>query len=112
MAKAKEAKEKTKGKIEAAEWMYEIIAHPHVTEKATLGSQYAQVTFRVPDWATKPKVKEAVETLFGVKVRGVNTLIQKGKTKRFKGAKGFRGDMKKAIVRLEEGQTIDVGSGV
>jgi large subunit ribosomal protein L23 len=103
---------KAKDKIEAAEWMYEIIAHPHVTEKATLGSQYSQVTFRVPGWATKPKVKLAVETLFGVKVKGVNTLVQKGKTKRFKGIKGFRGDQKKAIVRLEEGQTIDMGAKI
>ncbi|MCC7304901.1 MAG: 50S ribosomal protein L23 [Alphaproteobacteria bacterium] len=105
------AKEKTKGS-EAAEWMYEIISQPHVTEKATMGSQYSQVTFRVPDWATKPKVKEAVETLFKVKVKGVNTLILKGKTKRFKGQKGFRSDLKKAIVTLEEGQTIDIGTGV
>lgn len=106
------AKTKEKKGSEAAEWMYEIIAQPHVTEKATMGSAHAQVTFRVPDWATKPKVKEAVETLFGVKVKGVNTLILKGKTKRFKGHKGFRSDMKKAIVTLEEGQTIDVGAGV
>lgn len=107
MAKAKAAKG-----TEAAEWMYEIIASPHVTEKATLGSQYSQVTFKVPGWATKPQVKEAVETLFGVKVKGVNTLILKGKTKRFKGYKGFRSDQKKAIVTLEEGQMIDTGTGI
>lgn len=104
MAKAK--------KIEAAEWMYEIIRSPHVTEKATLGSQYSQVTFKVPNTATKPDIKKAVEVLFGVKVKRVNTLIQKGKTKRFKGIAGKRSDFKKAVVTLEEGQTIDAGAGV
>ena len=104
MAKAK--------KIEAAEWMYEVILNPHVTEKATLGSQYSQVTFRVANSATKPQIKAAVECLFGVKVKGVNTLIQKGKTKIFKGIKGKRSDFKKAIITLEEGQTIDTGAGV
>ena len=103
MAK-KEAKAK---KIETAEWMYQIVATPHVTEKATRGSEHSQVTFKVPSCATKPQIKQAVETLFGVKVKGVNTLIQKGKTKRFKGNKGFRSDVKKAIVTLEQGQTID-----
>jgi len=83
-----------------------------VTEKATMGSEHSQVTFRVPLSATKPQIKDAVETIFGVKVKGVNTLIQKGKTKRFKGYKGFRGDMKKAVITLEAGQTIDVGAGV
>jgi large subunit ribosomal protein L23 len=112
MAKAK-AKEKEKaGKVEVAEWMYEIISQPHVTEKATMGSQHSQVTFRVPTDATKPRIKLAVETLFGVKVKGVNTLILKGKTKRFKGRKGFRSDLKKAIITLEEGQTIDTGTGI
>jgi large subunit ribosomal protein L23 len=101
-----------KKKAEAQEWMYEIISRPHITEKATLGSEYGQVTFIVPNSATKPKIKEAVEVLFGVKVKGVNTLIQKGKTKRFRGVKGKRSDMKKAIISLEDGQTIDVGAGV
>ena len=104
MAKAK--------KTEAQEWMYEIIRRPHVTEKSTLGSEHGQVSFVVPLSATKPQIQEAVEVLFGVKVTGVNTLVQKGKTKRFKGTKGRRSDMKKAIVTLEEGQTIDVGTGV
>jgi large subunit ribosomal protein L23 len=103
------AKEKT---VEIAEWMYQIIAQPHITEKATMGSQHSQVTFRVPDWATKPQVKQAVEKLFSVKVKAVNTLVLKGKTKRFKGQKGFRSDLKKAIVTLEPGQTIDMGAGV
>lgn len=104
MAKAK--------KTDAAEWMYQAIEAPHITEKATLGSENGQVTFKVASWATKPQIKEAVETLFGVKVKGVNTLIQKGKTKRFRGVKGRRADMKKAVVRLEEGQVIDTGVGV
>ena len=104
MAKAKKA--------EIAEWMYEIIRAPHITEKATLGSQYSQVTFQVPNTATKPEIKKAVEVLFSVKVKGVNTLNQKGKTKRFKGIMGRRTDIKKAIVTLEEGQTIDTGVGV
>ncbi len=104
MAKAK--------KTEASEWMYEIISQPHITEKATLGSEHGQVTFRVPRSATKPKIKLAVETLFGVKVKGVNTLVQKGKNKRFKGVLGRRADFKKAVITLEEGETIDVGAGV
>lgn len=105
------AKAKAK-KVEVAEWMYELIRQPHITEKATMGSQYSQVTFRVPLTATKPQIKQAVEALFGVKVAGVNTLIQKGKTKRFRGVKGARSDFKKAIVTLEEGQTIDTGTGI
>jgi len=104
MAKAKKA--------EAQEWMYEIISQPHITEKATMGSEHGQITFRVPKTATKPKIKLAVETLFGVKVKGVNTLIQKGKNKRFKNVMGRRSDFKKAIITLEDGQTIDVGAGV
>ncbi len=99
-------------KTEAAEWMYDIISSPIVTEKSTMGSQYGQVTFRVPKTATKPQIKTAVEVLFGVKVKGVNTLIQKGKNKRFKGIIGRRSDIKKAVVTLEEGQTIDVGTGI
>ncbi len=104
MAKAK--------KREAAEWMYEMITSPHITEKATLGSENGQVTFKVPMSAAKPQIKEAVETLFDVKVKAVNTLVQKGKTKRFKGIKGKRANFKKAIVTLEEGQTIDTGVGI
>lgn len=104
MAKAKKAN--------AAEWMYEIISAPHITEKATLGSQYSQVTFRVPNTATKPRIKEAVEVLFDVKVKAVNTLVQKGKNKRFKGILGRRSDFKKAIVTLEDGQSIDMGTKI
>ncbi len=99
-------------KAEAKEWMYEIISQPHITEKATMGSEHGQVTFRVPPSATKPQIKEAVEVLFGVKVKGVNTSITKGKTKRFKGVMGRRSNMKKAIVTLVEGETIDVSAGV
>ncbi len=101
-----------KKKTEAAEWMYEIISHPHITEKATLGSEHGQVTFKVPKTATKPKIKQAVETLFGVEVKGVNTMIQKGKNKRFKGIVGRRSDFKKAVVTLKEGQTIDMETGI
>lgn len=106
------AKAKKETKKAAAEWMYNIISSPHITEKATLGSQYGQVTFKVPNDATKPQIKQAVEVLFDVKVKAVNTLIQKGKNKRFKGIVGRRSDFKKAVVTLEEGQTIDTGTGV
>jgi large subunit ribosomal protein L23 len=108
MAKAKAKKEKQA----LAAWMYDIIRQPVVTEKSTLGSQHGQVTFLVPLTATKPQIRAAVETLFDVKVTGVNTLISKGKTKLFKGARGIRSDEKKAIVTLAEGQTIDIGTGV
>lgn len=94
------------------EWMYTIVRHPIVTEKSMLGSENGQVTFRVDMSATKPQIKKAIEGLFGVKVKAVNTLIQKGKTKRFKGKLAFRSDMKKAMITLEDGQTIDVGTAV
>ena len=99
-------------KKDVQEWMYNIIQHPVVTEKSSLGSQYGQVTFKVAKTATKPQIKEAVEGLFGVKVKNVNTLIQKGKTKRFRGVVGRRSDSKKAVITLEEGQTIDLGTGI
>ena len=92
--------------------MYDIIHQPVVTEKSTMGSEHGQMTFKVPLKATKPDIKAAIEALFKVKVTRVNTLIQKGKTKRFKGVKAFRSDVKKAIVTLEDGQTIDVGTGL
>jgi len=103
---------KKKEKVAIAEWMYEIIREPIVTEKSTMGSAHGQVTFKVPLTATKPRIKTAVETLFSVDVTNVNTLIQKGKVKRFKAAMGKRSDVKKAIVTLKEGQTIDVGAGL
>lgn len=108
---AAKKKEETKAP-KAAEWMYTIVRNPIVTEKSTMGGEHGQVTFKVDLNATKPQIKAAIEGLFGVKVKAVNTSIQKGKTKRFKGVKAFRSDEKKAIVTLEPGQTIDVGSGV
>lgn len=103
---------KKKEEVKVAEWMYDIIRTPVVTEKSTMGSEHGQVTFKVPTTAKKPDIKAAVEALFKVKVTKVNTLISKGKTKTFKGTKAFRSDEKKAIVTLEEGQTIDVGTGL
>lgn len=92
--------------------MYDVIVAPVVTEKSTRVSEYNQVVFKVRNDATKPQIKAAVEGLFGVKVMAVNTLIQKGKMKRFKGRVGFRSDVKKAIVTLAEGQNIDVTTGI
>ena len=103
---------KKKEKLAVQPWMYDTIRRPIVTEKSSLGSQNGQVTFEVAIDATKPRIKQAVETLFEVEVKAVNTLINKGKTKVFRGTKGRRSDMKKAIVTLKEGQTIDAGTGV
>ena len=94
------------------ERMYSIILAPVITEKSTMGSENSQVTFKVTKDATKPEVKQAVEALFDVKVKAVNTLNQKGKIKRFRGRLGKRNDVKKAIVTLEEGQMIDVTTGI
>ena len=105
------AKAKAK-KAEIQEWMYEVVRNPIVTEKSMMGSEHGQVTFKVAMDSTKPRIKQAVEALFNVKVKSVNTLIQKGKEKRFKGQIGRRSDMKKAIICLEDGQSIDVGTGV
>ncbi len=91
---------------------YDVIVAPHITEKATLLSENNAVVFKVADTATKPQIKAAVEALFDVKVKGVNTLVQKGKTKRWKGKPYTRTDVKKAVVTLAEGQTIDVTSGI
>jgi len=91
---------------------YDIVRSPVITEKATMGSEHNQVTFRVPLDATKGEIKAAVEQVFNVKVKAVNTLRQLGKTKRFKGVAGKRIDVKKAIVSLAEGQSIDVTTGV
>lgn len=98
--------------IKLTETLYQMIRTPVITEKATMGSQYGQVTFRVPLGADKAIIKKAVEAVFKVKVTKVNTLTQQGKTKIFKGRKAFRSDSKKAIVTLAEGQTIDVATGV
>lgn len=94
------------------ERMYDIILGPLITEKSTRGIEHDQVTFRIRKDATKPEVRTAVEQLFGVKVKAVNTLILKGKTKRFRGRPGRRDDVKKAIVTLEEGHSIDVTTGI
>ena len=90
---------------------YDVIVAPHITEKATLLSEQNALVFNVASKATKPEIKTAVEALFGVSVRNVNTIVQKGKTKRWKGAPYQRSDMKKAIVTLAEGQSIDVTEG-
>ena len=92
--------------------LYDVIRKPVITEKATMASEANAVVFEVAIDATKPKIKEAVETLFGVKVKAVNTLVTKGKTKRFRGIAGRRKDVKKAYVTLEEGNAIDVTTGL
>ncbi len=92
--------------------MLELLRAPVVTEKSTLGSQYGQVTFKVPLDATKPEIRAAVEAIYKVKVTAVNTVTIKGKTKRFKGILGQRSDIKKATITLEKGQNIDIGTSV
>jgi large subunit ribosomal protein L23 len=91
---------------------YDVIVSPAITEKSTLASDHDQVVFNVARTATKPEIKAAVEALFGVKVIAVNTLIRKGKVKRFRGMVGKQSDVKKAIVTLAEGQSIDVSTGL
>jgi len=91
---------------------YNVIVSPVITEKATNLSEHNKVVFRVKPDATKPQIKEAVERLFDVKVKSVNTLVTKGKVKMFRGQRGQRSDVKKAIVTLAEGQTIDVTTGL
>ena len=94
------------------EKMYQTILSPLVTENATTLSESGQVVFKVPLTATKPDIKQAVEGLFGVTVLAVNTIVVKGKTKRFKGRPGIRSDWKKAMVKLAEGQSIDLTTGL
>jgi len=91
---------------------YDIIVAPVVTEKATMASEHNKVVFKVASKATKPQIKEAVEKLFDVKVKSVNTLRRRGKWKTFRGRYGQTSDTKRAIVTLEEGQTIDVTTGL
>jgi len=91
---------------------YKIIVKPIVTEKASLGSEYNQVTFKVNTKSTKKEIKHAGKNLFKVKVKKVNTSNVKGKLKSFKGSLGRRSNYKKAFVTLEEGQTIDINAGV
>ena len=94
------------------ERMYQIIRSPIITEKTTIISEHNQVTLKVPLEVTKPEIKFAVEGLFEVKVKAVNTIVQKGKRKRFRGHLGKRSDFKKAIVTLVDGDSIDVTTGV
>ncbi len=91
---------------------YDIVRRPIVTEKTTMASEHGAVVFEVAIDAAKPQIKEAVEALFGVKVKAVNTTVTKGKRKRFRGMAGRRKDVKKAYVTLEEGNTIDVSTGL
>lgn len=91
---------------------YDVIVSPAITEKATLASEQNQVVFNVARTATKPEIKAAVEALFGVKVTAVNTLLRKGKVKRFRGHVGRQIDIKKAYVTLADGQSIDVTTGL
>ena len=91
---------------------YDVVLAPHITEKSTLLSEHNAVVFKVAGGATKPQIKAAVEALFGVNVKGVNTITSKGKTKRWKGRPYTRSDVKKAIVTLAEGQSIDVTTGI
>ena len=91
---------------------YDVIRKPIITEKTTMASEAGAVVFEVAIDSNKPQIKEAVEALFGVKVKAVNTTITKGKTKRFRGMMGRRKDVKKAYVTLEDGNTIDVSTGL
>ena len=100
---------KTGGPIDTRH--YDVIVAPHITEKSTLLSESNAVVFKVAPKATKPEIKAAVEAIYGKTVVGVNTLTQKGKTKRWKGKPYRRSDVKKAIVRLAEGQSIDITEG-
>jgi large subunit ribosomal protein L23 len=92
--------------------LYDIIRSPVITEKATVLSEHSQVVFKVRKSATKPQIQEAVERLFNVKVKAVNTLNRKGKKKKFRGIAGRQSDMKKAIVTLADGHSIDVTTGL
>ena len=91
---------------------YDVVLAPHITEKSTLLSEHNAVVFKVANDATKPQIKAAVEALFGVTVTGVNTMTQKGKSKRWKGRPYTRSDVKKAVVTLAEGQSIDITTGL
>ena len=91
---------------------YDVVLGPHITEKSTMAAEQNAVVFKVANTASKPEIKAAVEALFGVSVTGVNTIVQKGKTKRWKGKPYQRSDFKKAIVTLAEGNSIDITEGV
>jgi large subunit ribosomal protein L23 len=92
--------------------LYDVILSPVITEKATVLSEHSQVVFKVRRSATKPQIQEAVERLFNVKVKAVNTLNRKGKNKKFRGISGRQSDVKKAIVTLADGHSIDVTTGL
>ena len=98
--------------MSATPQQYDVIRRPIVTEKATMASEAGAVVFEVSMDASKPEIKSAVESLFGVKVKAVNTTITKGKVKRFRGRPGRRNDVKKAYVTLEDGNAIDVTTGL
>lgn len=91
---------------------YDVIVRPIISEKATIQAEQNKVVFQVADTATKPEIKAAVEALFGVTVTKVNTLVRKGKVKRFRGQLGQQSDVKRAIVTLAEGQSIDITTGL
>ena len=91
---------------------YDVIVSPAVTEKSTIASEHNQVVFNVAKKASKPEIKAAVEALFGVKVTAVNTLLRKGKVKRFRGTIGRQNDVKKAVVTLADGHSIDIATGL
>ncbi|HEX2552799.1 MAG TPA: 50S ribosomal protein L23 [Microvirga sp.] len=91
---------------------YDVIVSPVITEKSTTLSEQNKVVFKVRNDATKPQIKEAVERLFDVKVKSVNTLVTKGKVKLFRGTRGQRSDVKKAVVTLQEGHSIDITTGL
>jgi large subunit ribosomal protein L23 len=103
---------KVKQSATATATSYDVIRRPVITEKAMKSSEHNQVVFQVALDATKPEIKSAVESVFGVKVKAVNTLRQQGKQKVFRGRKGVRSETKKAIVTLAEGQSIDVTAGI
>ena len=106
MAKAK----KTQGAVDISH--YDVVLSPHITEKSTLLSEHNAVVFKVAGDASKPQIKAAVEALFNVSVTGVNTMNVKGKTQRWKGRPYVRSDVKKAVVTLAEGQSIDITTGI
>ena len=106
------AKAKKQAPVTADISHYDVILSPHITEKSTLLSEHNAVVFKVARDATKPQIKAAVEALFGVSVTGVNTITQKGKTKRWRGRPYMRSDVKKAVVTLADGQSIDVTTGI
>jgi large subunit ribosomal protein L23 len=105
-------KKKKSESVQATEAMYNTILRPVITEKATMATEHGQVSFWVNPTATKPEIKAAVETLFKVEVTKVNTISLHGKTKRFKGKMGVRSDRKKAMVKLKDGQSIDISTGL